>query len=234
MLEDIVVVGTLIVLEGLLSADNALVLAVLVGRLPKHQQQKALLYGIAGAFVFRFAALATVKFLLQSWYLRAAGGGYLAYLAVAHFVRKHKASHKAGGVEGNVGFWRTVFVVEMTDIAFAVDSILAAVGLSNKLWVVYTGGILGVITMRFVAGFFIRLLEKLPKLEASAYLLIGWIAVKLLLEAYEVGFLVHEGASAPEHLLPHWLFWTVLFAISAGGVLFSYRAKDERGDVRGP
>ena len=141
MLENILTIFTLVGLEGLLSADNALILAILVRHLDKPKQKKALLYGIAGAFVFRFLSLLIVRQIMTLWYLKAIGAFYLAYLAVDHFVRKRGFHHTAEPSK-KPGFWRTVIAVELTDIAFAIDGVLVAVALSNQRWVIYTGAVL--------------------------------------------------------------------------------------------
>jgi YkoY family integral membrane protein len=240
---DLVVIGLLIVLEGLLSIDNALVLGMLVKRLPKHQRAKALSYGLIGAFVFRVIAICLSAYLLQWTIVKFIGGAYLVYIAVKHLiwddaeeelvvldkegqpglVDAYTGEELTGdrlkteieqrvpvaaslvteeGIEmpaantppeqavcdvpshNNWKFWKTVAVIELTDIAFAVDSILAAMALagskSDKLWVVVAGGILGVILMRFAASIFVRLLERYPRFEVSAYLLVIVIGLKLL------------------------------------------------------
>jgi len=205
MFENLFIILTLIVLEGLLSADNALVLAILVKHLPKPQRKKALRYGIWGAFVFRGIAILLAKELRRFWYFRLAGGLYLIYVAASHFLSKRQENPSAIQV-ARKGFWATVVAVELTDIAFSVDSILAAVAMSDKLWVVYVGGILGIITMRFVAGGFLRLLDIFPRLETSAYLLVAWIGTKLTLEAFEFHF-------------PAWLFWSVMLILLVTGFL---------------
>jgi YkoY family integral membrane protein len=208
------VVATLIVLEGLLSADNALVLAVLVRHLPKPQQKKALLYGIIGAFGFRFVMLLAASWIIRFWYLSAAGAAYLAYLSITHFITHSRGVDHEKPVKGR-GFWSTVVVVELTDVAFAVDSVIAAVALSNELWLVYTGGMLGIIAMRFAAGGFLRVLEKWPGLEHMAYGLVGWIAVKLGFRSFEMA----TGHTDVE--LPSWIFWSGMGLIAIGGTLWA-------------
>jgi YkoY family integral membrane protein len=183
---DLLTVATLALLEGILSVDNALVLAILVRTLPKHQQKKALAYGIAGAFAFRIIALVLAAYLMRVVVFKLIGGAYLLYLAMKHmfFFHKEEAHQQRASVASN--FWKTVFFVELTDIAFSIDSITTAVAMSNKLLIVWLGGILGIISLRVVSGFFIRLLEKLPKLEDLAYQLIFFIGTKLTLEAFHV------------------------------------------------
>jgi YkoY family integral membrane protein len=174
------------VLEGILSVDNALVLAILVRTLPKHQQKKALAYGIVGAFAFRFLALLLAAYLMRMVIFKLIGGAYLLYLAMKHmfFFHKEEAHQPRTSVSSN--FWKTVLFVELTDIAFSIDSITTAVAMTDKLVIVWIGGILGIISLRMLSGVFIRLLERLPKLEDLAYQLIFFIGIKLTLEAFHV------------------------------------------------
>src|SRR5262245_52023483 len=79
-------IGALVFLEGLLSADNALVLAVMVRHLPRDQQRRVLFYGIWGAIGFRVIALSLSSILLNLWYCKVIGGLYLLYLAGSHFL----------------------------------------------------------------------------------------------------------------------------------------------------
>lgn len=265
---DLAVVGLLIILEGVLSIDNALVLGLLAKRLPPAQRKRALSYGLIGAFVFRFLAIATATFLLKWTWVKLLGGGYLLYISLKHLAfesqeeepdqiildekgqpilveaetgRPISAEREVLEIEERVPFplaegtgsvleappaepplkpaptgkvrtaqasaehpspsldmrkfWWTVFVIEMTDIAFAVDSIVAAIGVVGspppgtpptaphpKLWVVILGGFLGVVLMRFAAAIFIKLLDRFPRFETAAYLLVSIIGCKLLLD----------------------------------------------------
>ena len=220
---DILTVATLIVLEGLLSADNALVLAVLVKHLPGKQKTKALRYGIIGAFVFRAIGVILAAYLIAHWQFKAAGAAYLLYLFIRHFFFKNNHGDSTLAKSAGPGFWKTIMFVELTDVAFSVDSIVTAVAMSTKLWVVYLGGILGIITMRFVAGLFLRLLEKFPTLESAAYAMVGWIGIKLGSETiYQMTLSKQQLDEMIKHLetphvIPKWIFWSVM----AGIIIFS-------------
>lgn len=207
---DLLTIATLTLLEGILSVDNALVLAILVRTLPPEQRRKALTYGIVGAFVFRFIALIFAGHLMQLLVFKLLGGGYLVYLAMKHMFFFHGADAPHGEKASPRSFWMTVVVVELTDVAFSIDSITTAVAMSNKLMVVWIGGILGIIALRFAAGFFVHLLEKLPKLEDLAYQLIFFIGTKLILD----GFGVH---------LDHLVFWMMMAIIAVLGGSLVYR-----------
>jgi YkoY family integral membrane protein len=217
----------LVFLEGLLSADNALVLAMMVRPLPRDQQKRALRYGMVGAFTFRVIAVALAKYLLRFWFLEVAGGLYLVYLAAAHFLARSSQDEADAQVRRfGSGFWGTVVSVELADIAFSIDSILAAVAMANglpsqvgengKFAIVVTGGILGIITMRFVAGYFIILLERFRGLEAGAYGLVLWIGLKLISGG------LHRADYLTAEMNP-WVFWIGMLAIAVMGLLYQPR-----------
>ncbi|WP_432353645.1 TerC family protein [Sporosarcina sp. A2] len=181
-------IGTLVILEGLLSADNALVLAVMVKHLPPKQRKKALFYGLIGAYAFRFIAIGVGVFLIKLWWVKVLGAAYLAWLSIKYFIDKSKSGNaeeiedvKATGILIRLfgTFWGTVVAVEVMDIAFSVDSVLAAFGVSEQIWVLLLGGMIGVLMMRGIAGVFLKLIEKVPELETTAYILIALIAIKM-------------------------------------------------------
>ena len=261
------VVLVLIALEGLLSADNALVLAVMVKHLPGEQQKKALFYGLAGAFVLRFAALFAISFLVDIWQIQALGAAYLLIMGLRHIYKTVKA-RKLGenhGAENELDeepkleepvskgeFWRTVAKIEFADLAFAVDSILAAVALAVALpnWgsgeigglntghfiVILTGGLMGVVLMRFAARVFVKLLADRPGLETAAFAIVAWVGVKLAVLALEhpkyhasIEGTIFEALKLPEgfaHSTP-WqaFFWTVMVGLALWGWFSSPKTK---------
>ena len=185
----LLVILNLVLSEGLLSFDNAIVLAVLVSHLPKDEsyrvgpvrmsiQQWALTAGIFGAYFFRIVAIALGTYLIQFWTLQLIGGGYLLWLGYEHFIagQMEKSEITAYGK----GFWATVIKVELMDIAFSIDSILAALGISKKVWVILMGGMLGILFMRLVAGLFIRLIERFPLFKHTGYALVALIGYRLV------------------------------------------------------
>jgi YkoY family integral membrane protein len=190
-------IGTLVILEGLLSADNALVLAVMVKHLPPEKRKKALFYGLLGAYAFRFIAIGIGVFLIKLWWVKILGAGYLAWLSIKYFIDKRKGSEEGDEEAEGLNqsgllirlfgtFWGTVVAVELMDIAFSVDSVLAAFGVSEQVWVLLVGGMLGVLMMRGVAGVFLTLIDRVPELETTAYILILIIALKMLLAVFHI------------------------------------------------
>jgi YkoY family integral membrane protein len=231
---DLLIVGTLIILEGLLSADNALVLALLVRHLPGEQQKRALLYGLVGAFVLRGLGITFAKWMMGLWWICGIGSLYLIVLAVRHFLtpRHDDEGDEAAKARGGRSFWATVAVVELTDLVFAVDSILVAVALvhdPSKVWIVYAGGFLGIILLRIAASFFIKLIHQYPSLDNTAYMLVGWAGVKLASASLDI---YYRALGRPEpHLMPKWLFWVVFALIVIFGTLYALRHKATKGEL---
>jgi YkoY family integral membrane protein len=231
-LSDLLLVGgtiaTLVLLEGLLSGDNALVLAVMVRHLPRPQQKRALRYGIWGAFGFRAIAVLLSSLLLKFWLFKVVGGAYLLYLAASHFLSREEDVHATKTTRFGSGFWGTVISVELADIAFSIDSIVAAVAMADsmpdrfghngKLFIVYVGGILGIVTMRFVAGLFILLLERFHGLAVGAYVLVAWIGLKLVWSGFEnAGYIGVE--------MNEWVFWIGMLLIVVASMLYKPRGR---------
>jgi YkoY family integral membrane protein len=194
-------IGTLVLMEGLLSADNALVLAVMVRHLPEHQRRNALFFGLLGAYTFRFIAIGIGVFLIELWWVKVLGAAYLAWLSIKYFKDKGNKNNdskrmaekeiqdlnKNGIVFKLFGnFWGTVASVELMDLAFSIDSVLAAFGISEVVWILLLGGILGVLMMRGIAGIFVKLIDRIPEVETTAYVLIMIIAIKMALAVVHI------------------------------------------------
>ncbi|TWT07952.1 TerC family protein [Planococcus sp. CPCC 101016] len=242
MLQYAWVLLVLVGLEGLLAADNAVVMAVMVKHLPKAQQKKALFYGLSVAFLFRFLALFAITLLVNIWQIQALGALYLLFIAAKHLYDQQAHQNLLENQpRSRSGFWTTVLKIEVADIAFAVDSMLAAVALAMTLphWgdfevgginggqfsVMIAGGLIGVVIMRFAAHKFVRLLERYPQLETAAFIVVGWVGVKLgvlTLSHEKIGILPHDFP----HSLPWTLvFWSVMIGIVAVGAAIGIKQK---------
>jgi YkoY family integral membrane protein len=216
---DIFTIALLVVLEGLLSADNAMVLAVLVLGLPKGQQKKALRYGIFGAFAFRTVAVLFAAYMIRLSIVKLLGGLYLLYLPYKHFfghedIHERRTPRRATAWLGLTAFWATVVRVELTDIVFAIDSILVAVAMSPKMWVILSGGVLGIIMMRLVIGQLLVVVQRYPPLVDGAFVIIAWVGVKLLVEyLHSVGVIAWE--------VPKWLSLGLIGGIFVVALLYA-------------
>ncbi len=185
------IIFSLIIIEGLLSVDNALAIAAMASHLPGKQKFLALRWGIIGAYAFRGLALAGASFIITWPVLKIVGAAYLIHLMASFFAERAQEAKEAGGdgEPGTIaarmaakGFWATVVSIELMDLSLSVDNVVAAVAMSPKMWVVCTGVFIGILALRFVAGFCIKLIERFPILECTAFLLIGYVGFILVIE----------------------------------------------------
>ena len=246
------IIGNLIIIESLLSVDNAAVLATMVMDLPQKERDKALKYGIWGAYIFRGLAMIFAAFLLGFWWLKPLGGMYLLWLVVDQFKSKLGYGEKGSIIfkilslfgimmliqndgtinelalwslrslaavfigyliyafiklkenneddgeinksnnavykffQNKIGvFWSTVILVEIMDMAFSIDNVFAAVAFTPNIILVCTGVFIGILAMRFIAQWFVKLMEKYKFLETAAFVVIAILGIKLLLSIYE-------------------------------------------------
>lgn len=199
--EGIALMLSLVVLEVLLSVDNALVLGAKVKPLPEKQRAKALLFGMWGAYFFRFLMIGIGTYLIKFMWIKAIGAAYLAYMAIHGLLSKEEEQEEKPVTPH--GFWMTVLSVEALDIVFSIDSVTAAVALSDEVWVLLIGSMIGILAMRGVAQVFVKLLIKVPELNKTAFVLIGVIAIKLCLTLFEIE-------------IPGLLFFGIMIAAFAG------------------
>jgi len=201
----LVIILQLIFLEGILSIDNAAVLGAMVSGLPVdqpvpwpkalrwlgklldkplgHQREGALRAGLLGAYIGRGLMLLAASYIIRNPWLKLVGAAYLIRLALDDLGAGHHDSSDDGVREvRQAGFWLTVLNVELMDLAFSLDNVVAAVSLSDQLWVVMLGVAIGIIVMRFAAGIFSSVVLRFPVLKAAAYVLVLNIGVELVLE----------------------------------------------------
>ena len=199
--KDWMIILTLIIMECLLSVDNAVVLAAQTQVLPtKSEKEKSLIYGLWGAYLFRLIVIRIGTYLINFWEIKLAGSIYLFYLSFKFFYdqrhpkqaaehEKEKEEREEARHKGKKNkkkhvlslFWRTVISIESMDIVFSIDSVLAALAISDNPVVVLIGGMIGILCMRGVAEIIIKLMDIIPELQPMAYVLIAIIALKLLL-----------------------------------------------------
>lgn len=242
------VVLNLILIESLLSVDNAAVLATMVLDLPKDQRPKALRYGILGAYLFRGLSLLFAAMLIAIWWVKPLGGLYLLWLAFRYFYKKRKDDEtpeeeveeqkqswlyrRTLGLLGP--FWATVVMVEVMDAAFSIDNVIAANAYSRNIILIWAGVFIGILAMRFVTQGFVRLMERYPFLETCAYWVIALLGVKLVLSGFNhfnpcTAFakfmdgsnecLIHRGLPLPEGEHEH-VWGDVLTSVFSLGIFF--------------
>ena len=187
--QDWLIILSLVMIECLLSVDNAVVLAAQTRVLPTlKEQEESLFYGIWGSYLFRFLIIGIGTYLINFWELKVIGAAYLIYLVYRFFHNKffgkqpmRKVRNRASSLTGRKRFWSVVAQIEFMDIIFSVDSVLASLAISPNPVIVLIGGLIGIACMRGVAEIIMRLMRKIPELEPMAYVLIFIIAIKLFL-----------------------------------------------------
>jgi tellurite resistance protein TerC len=182
IIEALPIIFSLIVIEGLLSVDNALAIAALASHLPEKQQQLALKLGIIGAYAFRGLALLCVSLIIDNPWLKILGSAYLVWLMASNIVSKEESPDVAKAHHHRPGLVGTIFQIEVMDLTLSLDNVVAAVALDKRLWVICTGVFIGILALRFLAGMCIGLIKKFPVLEKTAFLLIGFVGCILLTE----------------------------------------------------
>lgn len=192
--QDVAVFFTLLLLEGVLAFDNAAVLAAMVRKLPVEQRRKALLYGLIGAYTFRVLAILAVVWIIEYPILKLLGGLYLVYLAAKHlFFRRAHGEHAEFTLFkrlGLTGFWGVVISIELADLAFALDQVLVAVALTDKVELIIAASLVAILFLRLSAVFIARLMDWFPQLEQLAYVAVGFVGLKLVSVdvAHRLGF----------------------------------------------
>jgi YkoY family integral membrane protein len=202
------VILQLVFLECILSIDNAAVMGAMVASLPNDQptpwpaslrrvfgwtdrllgsqREAALKVGLFGAYAGRALMLALASIIIEMPWVHVLGAIYLLYLGAGYFAGRYRErQERAAGAllpRRKSGFWGIVLALNLADMAFSIDNVVAAVALSRHLWVVLLGVGVGILAIRFAATLFTRLIAWEPELEGGAYLLLLFIGAKLLLE----------------------------------------------------
>jgi YkoY family integral membrane protein len=183
--EALPVILSLVLIEGLLSVDNALAIAAMARHLDNKQRQLAMNIGYIGAYGFRVVALLVASWIIENHWIMLLGALYLVWLMCAHFVGQ-KEQEEDEGEAVNVHhrtFGATIVMISLMDLSLSVDNVVAAIALSpDKLWPVYVGVTIGIVALRLIAGVAVKLIEKYPVLEHTAFILVGYVGLLLLAE----------------------------------------------------
>ncbi len=205
----------IIALEFVLSADNAVALAAITRRLTSIELQKrALNVGIFIALFFRIILILLASWILNFWLIKLVAGIYLIVLFVSKVIETRDRNNNEKDIDrsspNNISFVTTVTLLAFTDLAFSIDSVAAAVSISDQLLLVVTGAIIGVVALRFTSGLFIRWLEIYPRLELAGYIAVGLVGLKLILLLL-----------IPALVIPEWFILVFVFLLFTWG--FSHK-----------
>ncbi|OKH14221.1 TerC family protein [[Limnothrix rosea] IAM M-220] len=212
-LETSLLLVILVALEAVLSADNAIALAAIAQGLKTAEQQKrALNIGLIAAYILRITLIFTATWVINFWQVELLGAVYLLWLVFRYFT----SSEDDQGHERNLEFsslWQAIPMIAVTDLAFSLDSVTTAIAVAEDIWLIVIGGTIGVITLRFLAGLFIRWLDEFTHLEDAGFVTVGFVGVRLLLKAVY-----------PSLIVPEWLLISLILGMFVWG--FSKRNPD--------
>jgi YkoY family integral membrane protein len=177
----------LVLLEVVLSADNAVALAAIArsGHAPE-QERLSLNIGITLALVLRIGLIVVAQWVLQHSWIQLVAAAYLMWLVVDHFWQRNSMETMTDSdeVKDNKtprGLAKTVILLAFTDLAFSIDSVAAAVAISDQIILIATGAIIGIVALRFTSALFIRWLDEYPRLETAGFLAVAFVALRLTL-----------------------------------------------------
>jgi YkoY family integral membrane protein len=189
-----IVLLVLVLLEAVLSADNAIALAAIAqGLEDKKMERQALNLGLVVAYVLRISLLLTATWVQKFWQFELLGAAYLLWLVFQHFTSEEKETdgHHHHGPRFN-SLWEVIPVIALTDLAFSLDSVTTAIAVSQEKWLVITGTTIGIFTLRFMAGLFIRWLDEYENLEDAGYITVAFVGFRLLLKVVNDSFVPPE------------------------------------------
>ena len=202
----------LVALEAVLSADNAVALAAIAQGIENpDEQRKALNVGLVLAYILRMTLILTATWVIKFWQFELLGAAYLLWLVFNYFTSKSDDQDHQHSL-GNRSFWQTIPLIALTDLAFSLDSVTTSIAVSDETWLILVGGTIGVITLRFLAGLFIRWLKEYSHLEDAGFVTVGLVGVRLFLKVF-------DSPLVP----PEWLMISAIIIIFAWG--FSKRSE---------
>ncbi|MGB3510406.1 MAG: hypothetical protein WBA93_14460 [Microcoleaceae cyanobacterium] len=209
-MDNLLLLAILVILEAVLSADNAIALASISQSLEnKKLQRKALNIGLLVAFALRMGMIIAATFVIDFWQFEVVGAVYLLWLVFQFFTSEEDDRGEHRGPK-YTSLWQVIPLIAMTDLAFSLDSVTTAIAISEETWLILTGAALGIIALRFLAGLFISWLEEFRYLETAGYITVGLVGIRLLVRVIN-----------PAIVPPEWLMISVIAMIFMWG--FSQR-----------
>lgn len=188
-INSISIIFNLVLIDGLLSIDNAAILTTMVNKLNKEDREKTLKYGIYGAYLFRFFFFMFASVIINMWYLKLIGGIYLIYLGYNHFISKKKPFFLRRNIFNFIPkMWRTIFYVEIIDILFSIDNIFAGISYSNNTLLMFLGLFISLFIIIFSTKKILNLTKKYSSLENSAFIILILLGFKLIFSIYEIDY----------------------------------------------
>lgn len=214
--DTLLLLPVLVALEAVLSADNAIALAAIAQGLEGQKlQRNALNFGLVVAFMLRVLLILTANWVIGFWQFELLGAAYLLWLVFQYFTSEDETDSATAAHHGPrfSSLWQAIPMIAITDLAFSLDSVTTAIAISQDMRLVLTGGLIGVIALRFMAGFFIRWLDEFTHLEDAGFVTVALVGLRLLMRVI-----------LPDFVPPEWLMIAAIAALFTWG--FSQRKQE--------
>ncbi|MBA3392622.1 MAG: TerC family protein [Deltaproteobacteria bacterium] len=194
--------GMLAVLEVVLGVDNIIFIAILAGKLPVEQREKARKLGIAGAFVSRLGLLAMLSWIVQLdqplFHIADKGfSGKALILFIGGLFLLYKATkeihHKLEGDEHDASTGRAVVTLRgvlvqivLLDMVFSIDSVITAVGMTPHVAIMVAANVVALVVMLLAGRRISEFVERHPSVKVLALSFLLMIGLVLVSEAFGV------------------------------------------------
>lgn len=207
----------LVILEAVLSADNAIALAAIAKSIKEPElQRQALNIGLVCAYILRVMLILAATWVVKYWQFELLGAIYLLWLVVNYFFTTEAETETSDKHTLNFkSLWQVIPTIAITDLAFSLDSVTSAIAVTEDTWLIIAGGTIGIIILRFLAGLFIRWLQEYTYLEDAGFITVGFVGLRLLLKVW-----------LPDAMIPEWITIAVVALFFSWG--FSKREEREQ------
>lgn len=165
----------IIIIDILLSGDNAVVIALAVRSLPAHQRRKGIVFGTGAAIILRVVFAAFVVYLLEVPYLKLVGGVLLLWIAVKLMLPEHEEGE--GDMAAATNVWQAIRLIVVADAVMSLDNVVAiAAAAHGSVLLLVLGLLISIPLIIYGSTLILGLVDRYPIIVAGGAALLGWIA----------------------------------------------------------
>jgi YjbE family integral membrane protein len=205
----------IILINIVLSGDNAVVIALACRLLPPHQQRKAILFGSAGAIVLRLVLTFFAVFLLQQPYLKLIGAALLVWIGVGLL----KGEDEEGELEGHGSLAGAIKTIVIADLVMSLDNVIGvAAAAKGDVPLLVAGLVVSIPLIIFGSSLLLKVMERFPIIVTIGAALLGWVAGEMAMTDPAIQGWVARQAHALHYVVP---LAGALVVVAAGKYLAS-------------
>ena len=166
-----------ILINIVLSGDNAVVIAMASRNVPKKQQKKAIFWGTFGAVILRLVFAVAIVYLLDLPFVTFIGGLLLVYIAIKLLIGDEEESHREGG-SSLISAVKTIIIA---DAVMSLDNVLAIAGaVEGNLIGIMIGVIVSIPIVVFGSQLILKAMEKYPMISYAGAGILSWTAGEMI------------------------------------------------------